>query len=81
MGWAKRCCAAPATALQRIPAQGISVKCPQPGTGVGEMVEAKIVGKNKNNIRLGRISKASGSGGKGGDHAIDFLIWQVRCLM
>ena len=57
------------------------MKCPQPGTGVGEMVEAKIVGKNKNNIRLGRIAKASGSEGKGGDHAIDFSIWQVRCLM
>jgi len=57
------------------------VKCPQPVTGVREMVEAKIVGKNKNNIRLGRIAKASGSGGKGGDHAIDFSIWQVRCLM
>jgi hypothetical protein len=25
---------------------------PQPGTGVGEMVEGKIVGKNENNIRL-----------------------------
>lgn len=57
------------------------MKCPQPGTGVGEMVEAKIVGKNENNIRLGRIAKASGSEGKGGDHAIDFSIWQVRCLM
>jgi len=34
----------------------IAVRCPQPGTGVGEMVEAKIVGKNENNIRLGRIA-------------------------
>jgi hypothetical protein len=45
------------------------------------MVEGKIVGKNENNIRLGRIAKARGSGGKGGDDAIVFLIWQVRCLM
>jgi hypothetical protein len=38
------------------------------------MVEAKIVGKNENNIWLGRIAKASGSGGKGGDYPIDFSI-------
>jgi hypothetical protein len=38
------------------------------------MVEVKIAGKNENNIWLGRTAKASGSGGKDGDYAIDFSI-------
>ncbi|HIM71128.1 MAG TPA: hypothetical protein EYM44_11065 [Gammaproteobacteria bacterium] len=50
----KRCCAAPATALPSMSGQAIAVRCPRPATGVGEMAEAKIVGKNENNIRLVR---------------------------
>jgi hypothetical protein len=37
-----------------MPGEAVAVRCPLPATGVGEMVEGKIVGKNENNIRLVR---------------------------
>ena len=50
----KWCCAAPATALQSMPSEAVVLMCPRPGTGEGEMVEGKIVGKNENNILIVR---------------------------
>ena len=50
----KRCCAAPATALQSMPSEAVAVMCPRPATAVGEIAVAKIIGKNENNIRLVR---------------------------
>jgi len=37
-----------------MPGEALAVMCPRPATGVGEMVEGKIVGKNENNILLVR---------------------------
>ena len=49
-----------ASALQSMPSEAVVLMCPRPGTGEGEMVEGKIVGKNENNILVVRSAYGSG---------------------